>query len=208
MAKIEELIPFILYYETGGAKSCKQIVPGIQVYNPSLVSLERQFNECRKHGLSNDPDDRGGLTMCGITFATYAYYCNRKKIKATEAGLRNMIYKVWYDVLKTLYWDRWKADSIKDQSIANLLVDWVWASGVTGIKRPQRLLGVSADGIVGPKTLEAVNALEPRELFHRLHSDRLKHFDEICQRCPSQKKFLKGWRRRVNAITYGHLLYQ
>ena len=119
-----------------------------------------------------------------------------------------MTYKVWYDVLKTLYWDRWKADGIKDQSIANLLVDWVWASGVTGIKRPQRLLGVSADGIVGPKTLEAVNALDPTKLFSLLHKDRLKHFDEICQKSPSQKKFLKGWRRRVNAITYGHLLYQ
>jgi hypothetical protein len=32
--------------------------------------------------------------------------------------------------LKSLYWDKWKADQIKSQSVANILVDWVWASGI------------------------------------------------------------------------------
>ena len=41
-------------------------------------------------------------------------------------------------VLKPHYWDRWKADDIKSQSVANILVDWVWASGAHGIKIPQR----------------------------------------------------------------------
>jgi lysozyme family protein len=212
MARIENLIPFILYYEAGGAKSCfKRVSNGKGqkiVYDTSLLTLEKQFDECRKRGLANDPDDKGGLTMCGVTYSTYAAYCNRKKIQATESGLLNLTYKVWYDILKTMFWDRWKADSIIDQSVANILVDWVWASGITGIKRPQRILGVEADGIVGPKTLSAVNRLDPQKLFDALHNDRLKHFDEICQKTPSQKKFLKGWRRRVNAISYGELLYQ
>ena len=26
---------------------------------------------------------------------------------------------------KKLYWDKWKADSIKNQSVADILVDWV-----------------------------------------------------------------------------------
>ena len=33
------------------------------------------------------------------------------------------------------------------------LVDWVWGSGVWGLKIPQDMLGVKADGQVGPKTL-------------------------------------------------------
>lgn len=208
MANVEKLVPFILYYEAGGAKSCFKMVNGKKVYDPSLLTYEQQFNECKRTGLANDPLDRGGLTMCGVTYSTYAAYCNRKKKHATEAGLKNLKYSEWLDILKTLFWDRWKADTIENQSLANILVDWVWASGITGIKRPQRILKVVADGIVGNITLGAVNSSNASALFAELHKDRLKHFDEICAKTPSQKRFIKGWRRRVNAITFDGLLYE
>lgn len=207
MAKLENLIPFILYYEAGGAKSCFKTVNGKRVYDPSLLPLEKQFEECKETGLANDPVDRGGLTMCGVTYATYATYCNKKNMRATESGLKNISYAVWLDILKTLFWDKCRADEITNQSLANILVDWVWASGITGVKRPQRILGVSVDGIVGPKTLAAVNSSDPSKLFAELHADRLKHFQEIVNRSPTQKKFLKGWNRRVNGITADGFIY-
>lgn len=128
-------------------------------------------------------------------------------MRATESGLKNISYAVWLDILKTLFWDKWRADEITNQSLANILVDWVWASGITGVKRPQRILGVSVDGIVGPKTLAAVNSSDPSKLFAELHADRLKHFQEIVNRSPTQKKFLKGWNRRVNGITADGFIY-
>lgn len=212
MAKVENIVPFILYYEAGGAKSCFKTVTvdgkKKRVYDPSRLTPEQQFMECRKTGLANDPDDRGGLTMCGVTYATYAAYCNRKKKTATESGLRNLSYAEWLDILKTMFWDRWKADEIENQALANILVDWVWASGITGIKRPQRKLGVSVDGIVGPKTLSAVNGSVAESLFAELHKDRITHVEGIVQRSPSQKKFLKGWKRRINAIAFDGLRYE
>lgn len=211
MANVEKIVPFILYYEAGGAKSCfKTVVANGKkklVYDPSLLPFDKQFEECKKTGLANDPDDRGGLTMCGVTYATYASYCNKKHIRATESGLKNLTYSMWLDILKTMFWDRWKADQIENQSLANILVDWVWASGITGIKRPQRILGVLADGIVGSKTLAAVNSSEPEKLFAELHTARLKHFKEIVNRTPSQKKFLKGWNRRVHGLVYDGFVY-
>lgn len=195
MAQIEKLIPFILHFEAG--------VP-LKYLNGSPEEI---FAVAKKTGLANDPDDRGNLTMCGITFATYSTWCNKKGKKATADGLKNISYTAWLDILKTMFWDKWKADKINDQSLANILVDWVWASGITGIKRPQRILGVTADGIVGPKTLSAINGSDPVRVFSALHSDRLKHFDEIVAKSPSQIKFLKGWRRRVNAIEYGKFNY-
>lgn len=212
MADVEKLVPFILYYEAGGAKSCfrpyyNSIGKGYY-YDPSLLTPEQQFLECRKTGLANDPDDRGGLTMCGVTYATYATYCNRRNKKATTNGLRNLSYAEWLDILKTMFWDRWKADQIENQALANILVDWVWASGITGIKRPQRILKVEADGIVGPKTLAALNSRAPEELFAELHKDRIAHVESIVQKSPSQKKFLKGWKRRINAITFSGLKYE
>lgn len=80
-----------------------------------------------------------------------------------------------------MYWDRWRADEIKNQSVANILVDWVWASGSHGIKRPQRLLGVKADGIVGKQTLAALNAMDAATLFKMIKDDRAKLIDEICK---------------------------
>ena len=41
-----------------------------------------------------------------------------------------------------MYWDRWKADEIKSQSIADILVDWIWANEMHGIKIPHDLVGV------------------------------------------------------------------
>ncbi len=105
-------------------------------------------------GFVNDPDDLGGATNKGVTIATYEAYCKKKGYpKPTVERLKNLTQEEWTEILKTMYWDRWKADEIKSQSVANILVDWVWASGVHGIKIPQELAGVIPDGIVGPKTI-------------------------------------------------------
>ena len=81
-------------------------------------------------------------------------------------------------------------------------VDWVWASGSHGIKRPQRLLGVKADGIVGKQTIAAVNAMDAATLFKMIKDDRAKFIDEICKVRPKNEKYRMGWMHRINAIRY------
>ena len=94
---------------------------------------------------------------------------------------------------------------IESQSLANILVDWVWGSGAHGIKIPQRMLGVAQDGIVGPKTLAALNATDHREFFDMVKAERELFFNRIVTVRPSQKKFLKGWLRRLNSIEWQRL---
>lgn len=107
-------------------------------------------------GFVNDPADLGGATNKGVTIGTYKEYCKKKgHPEPTVEDLKKLSDDEWTDILKTYYWDRWKADEIQNQSIANILVDWVWASGVHGIKIPQDLLEVSTDGIVGKNTIAA-----------------------------------------------------
>ena len=108
-------------------------------------------------------------------------------------------------VLKPHYWDRCKADTIKSQDVANILVDWVWASGAWGIKYTQQILGVGMDGIVGPKTIEAINSADPEWLFRMMWQRRSQHFCE-CAGQPGQSKFLRGWLRRLSGIQYGKLI--
>lgn len=157
-------------------------------------------------GFVDDPIDLGGATNMGVTISTW----RRVGYDKTGDGVIDIEdlklltpEEVVHKVLKPHYWDRWKADQIKNQSIADILVDWVWASGRHGIVRPQRLLGVSADSIVGPKTLEAINSYTDQyRLFNLIREDRLRFVDEIVKARPANRRFVKGWKKRINDIKF------
>lgn len=154
-------------------------------------------------GFVNDPADLGGATNKGVTIGTFKDYRKSKGLPSpTVDDLKNISETEWRDIFKSLYWDRWKADYILNQSVANILVDWVWASGVRGILRAQIILGVVPDGIVGDKTLNALNAADPKKLFDAIKADRLKFVDEICKTRPANERFRKGWTNRINSIKY------
>jgi lysozyme family protein len=189
MANIEKFIPILFRWEAG-------------INMKSGETLEQAFQRAKKTGFANDPQDKGGATMIGVTIGTFRTYCRYKgRGTASVQDLKNITYKEWRDVVHTLFWSKWKADLIEDQAVANMLVDWVWASGQgIGIKRVQKILGVTADGIVGPKTLAAVNAANPAELVKKVYDARVAHFNAIVRNNPSQKKWLKGWLNRVNYV--------
>lgn len=190
MANIERLIPFLIKWETG-------------VIQKNGETAEELFGRARKKGFANDPNDLGGATQTGVTIGTYRAYCRKHKIsEPTVDNLKNIPYKTWLAILKEQYWDRWKADLIDSQSVANILVDFVWASGTHGIKKPQQMLGVVPDGVVGMKTLSAVNSRGPVTLFHQLKQLRLQFVEDIVKNRPSQAKWLKGWKNRINDIKY------
>lgn len=189
MANVEKIVPFIIQFEAGVA--------------PAGLTGAQLYEKAKRTGFANDPDDLGGATMIGVTIATYTEYCRRKGYtKPTVERLRNMTYAQWLDILKTMFWDRWQADQIANQSIAEILVDWIWASGKYGITIPQQVLGVKVDGVVGPKTIAAVNAANPADLFGKIRAERIAFINRICVSRPVNNKYKKGWLRRLNAITY------
>lgn len=151
-------------------------------------------------GWSNHPLDKGGCTNSGVTISTYRFHFGKNK---TCEDLKKMTEDEWNYIFKTGYWDKWKADEINSQAIANICVDFLWASGVYGIKYIQRILGVAADGIVGPKTLAAINGYKTqKELFYKIWNRRKTHFEAIVKKNPSQQVFLRGWMNRLNAFKW------
>ena len=206
MAAIEGMIPFLIYFETG--------------VRDDKISNRELYEMARAKGIANDPDDSGGATLVGVTHTTFKQYLkgkpeatmnspeenetdkdkNSQNMDPTMERFKKLPYSGWLDILKSMFWDKWQADEIRSQSVAEMLVDWVWTSGRYGITIPQRLLGVKTDGIVGPKTLTAVNGKDAEALFRQLKTERLAYIERICARRPANKKFRKGWIRRINAV--------
>lgn len=162
----------------------------------------KPFIKSWEGGFANDPYDRGGATNMGVTIGTFRSVYGKNK---TVDDLKSITEEQWMHIFKVYFWDKWRADDIKDQSLANILVDWVWASGPATIKKVQRLLGVSVDGVVGPKTIAALNDKEPKTFFAEIKSLRLSYINTIS--VGTQVRFKNGWTRRLNSIQYGKLVY-
>lgn len=146
--------------------------------------------------------DRGGATKWGVTIGTFRSVFGMGK---SVNDLKSMTEYQWDYIYYKLFWSKWKADEIQNQSIANLLVDWYWTSGSYGIKLPQKVLGVKIDGLVGAKTIGAINAYpNQQELFAKLWHEREAFFKRIG--VGTQTKFLRGWLNRLNGIRYRSLV--
>jgi len=149
---------------------------------------------------SNDPIDHGGPTNRGITLSTW------RQVGYDKDGDRDIdiddIRLLTPDdallVLKKCYWDRWHADEINNQKVADILVDWLWCSGKWGIVIPQRILCVPADGIVGPITIKSVNRANPYQFLIQIYNARVAFILNIIKKDPSQKRFERGWFNRLN----------
>lgn len=175
----------------------------------ALVNILAPFIFSFEGNYANIPGDSGGPTNKGVTLNTwkmYGYDKNGDGIINVE-DVKLITTEDATVIMKKFFWDMFKADYIKDQSVANILVDWFWMSGKPAITNTQKLIGTYADGIVGPKTLAAINNRNPQKLFDSLKKRRFVYIDTIIKKRPVNEKFRKGWERRLNNINYGSLLY-
>lgn len=156
------------------------------------------FIRSHEGGFANHPKDPGGATNKGVTLKTYQSFFPGKTVE----DLKKITDQEWNHIFKSGFWDKVRADEIHDQSVANLIADWAYNSGVGGAaKEIQKVLGVPVDGIIGPKTIEAINTREPKELFASLHQARGNYYRGL----KNFSTFGKGWMNRLNSIGYGSL---
>ncbi|MBO9588288.1 glycoside hydrolase family 108 protein [Devosia sp.] len=161
--------------------------------------FERCLTEILRHegGYVDHPSDPGGATNMGITRKTLARW---RKVtpwtgvsKAAVAALTRNEAALIY---RANYWNTAKAGSMPS-GVDLALFDFAVNSGPDrAVRVLQAALGVAADGEIGPVTLVAVEAADPRRLINALCDRRLS----FLQRLTSFAVFGRGWTRRVAEI--------
>lgn len=158
----------------------------------------------------DDPDDKGGATMRGITLKSYCDYLGRD---VSKDELRDMPKEDAVKFYKSIYWDGAKVDTFSD----DLKHLWMDMSVNHGKRNAGKILQQSVntkenanvldvDGIVGTGTLNEIGILDIKDvLVERVIFFVNNIFDgsRYLKRTP-QAKFIRGWtfHRVFHFLTY------
>lgn len=155
--------------------------------------------------LHNVKGDTGGMTYKGIArnhhpgWKGWAFVDANPKPAILEKNevLQEMVEQFYL----VNFWQPIKGDRIMYQATAEEL----FLSAVNiGIKKAcmlaQEVAGVRIDGVIGDKSISAINALSPDIFCERYTELEMKYYEAIVDRKPEQGKFLRGWIARANVI--------
>ncbi|WP_333501833.1 glycoside hydrolase family 108 protein [Kluyvera genomosp. 2] len=161
------------------------------------------FVLAREGGYVNDPNDKGGETNFGISdkrdgVADGLTDVNgdgkpETKIKDLNKEQAGQIYyrDYWYPA----YCEKWP------DGISLFMFDAAVQHGVKkAIQLLQEAVGVSADSIVGPKTINAVTSADAEWLLNRCFLRRSRYYASIIKSNASQGKYLNGWFNRLDEL--------
>ena len=140
------------------------------------------------------PNDRGGPTKGGITLRTLESWRQRR---CTRAELKRLGKDEALSILTRRYVETNGIHTLSDIDLQTQVIDNSVLSGpVLSVKDLQKVLSVSVDGIIGPKTLAAVEKVTPVIVGRQLAVERSLRLARHVAKHPDQVVFLVGWLRR------------
>ena len=161
-----------------------------EIYIPRILKHEG--------GFVNHPRDPGGATNRGVTIGTL----KRLGIDVDGDGdsditdLRHLRESDAVRVFKLFYADKVQADLLP-AGLDYAMTDFAVNSGPgRAAQHLQRILGVEADGDIGPKTLAKIADCDPKALITSLCDSRLQFMRGL----DTWRDFGRGWQSRVDAV--------
>lgn len=98
------------------------------------------------------------------------------------------------------YWDAMRLTEVESQNAANKLFDMAVNMGVRQASiYAQRAARVFEDGVIGTKTLAAINAANPIAYYQALCELSAAHYRHVAAVNPAQAVNLAGWLKRASA---------
>ena len=172
-------------------------------------------------GYTHDPDDAGGETYKGIArkynpswegwaiIDSHKTDSNFPRCLNDFLGLENDVLSFY----KTNYWDINKLDNVNNQDVAEEMFDTGVNMGIgRAAKFLQRSLNylnrngslydeLTVDGAIGPASLNALNIVlddgDQKVLLIMMNVCQGQHYMNYMDSNPVQKKYARGWFRRV-----------
>lgn len=140
-------------------------------------------------GFSDHPKDPGGATNLGVTLRTWREWVHRP---VTVEELKKLTPATVAPLYEKKYWRIANCDSLP-AGLDYLVFDFAVNAGPgRAVKTLQSALGVTADGVVGPKTLAAISAVGVEKTIELFTEERLKFYKSL----HTFDVFGKGWTRR------------
>jgi lysozyme family protein len=160
---------------------------------------------------TNRASDKGGPTKWGVTQSTLGEF---RGCVVTEAQVAALTRDEAYEVFEHIFVRRSGFDKLVDDNVRAMMCDWAVNSSVARATRwLQRTLDLSVvDGVCGPKTAEAANALNAKVLLKKLGLARQTFFihtaladvpDGVVH--SSDLENLEGWLNRNWALSVAPL---
>lgn len=144
-------------------------------------------------GFVNHPKDPGGMTNLGVTRSAWQGYLNRD---VTEAEMRALTPENVKPFYKAFYWDRIKGDQLPS-GIDYAAYDFAVNSGpYRAAQYLQEIAGAHVDGMIGPKSLEAIKSCDAKEVADAICEMRL----DFLKRLATFDTFGRGWGHRVAEV--------
>ncbi|MNL24091.1 putative Peptidoglycan domain protein [compost metagenome] len=187
-----------------------------------MANFTIAYSKTNSHegGYSNNPNDRGGETWCGIARNFFPRWGGWRIIdeykKSNPATFKQLIAKdaklgsYVADFFKTEFWDKLSLDKVVNQAIANELYDTGVNMGIGKVQgfiqealnlcnnNQQLYPNIKVDGKLGPITLQLINNHpNPQRLFNTLNILQGERYLNIIRNNETQEEFWGGWQGRV-----------
>lgn len=142
--------------------------------------------------------DRGGMTYAGIARKFHPDWPGWAQIDRGVTPQTDLV----RDFYRHSFWSRLKCEYMPERTAAHVFDFGVNAGVHTAAVLAQIVVGVTPDGMIGPKSIAALKAM-PEMDFEALYTiGKIKRYAEIVGNNRSQGKFLLGWiRRTLSALT-------
>ena len=153
-------------------------------------------------GFVNNPNDSGGATNFGISLRFYKMEVDKN---ATIETIKTLKEKDAIEIYRRCFWKRFKCDKLP----ANVAVKYfdisVNCGNFIAVKCLQNSLwamkiNVVVDGLLGPKTFEAIeNACikDEKTLLACMRCEQACYYKLVVAKNKTQEVFLKGWLKRA-----------
>ena len=141
-------------------------------------------------GYVNHPSDPGGRTNLGVTQRVWEQYVGHP---VDEATMRSLTKEMVAPLYRKQYWDVCHCDDLP-AGVDYLAFDFsVNAGSFRSIKTIQRALNITADGVIGPVTIKAIQDANAEDFITNFTAAK-----EVFYRSLSNfPTFGRGWLNRV-----------